>query len=235
MTTTRNDLEIRNLVADVFKHGGKIQADEPAATRRRPGFSAFVLWPALVFGGVTLTGTFGLITVIFAAGVKSGAWGEWGYWRLSLGLSAFVAAIVSGWVLVVLTNDWRDLQWQYRKLEIDAKPARVLQNDREIQIEQTGPRKHVQLLAKWKPGWQARLAKRTHDRHGEWTAGDNLTRNMLHGLVSDLNNQFKVNPDGKVTIDLKRLGWISDDDRREWTDKGREDLRGKLFYGGNDE
>ena len=212
------------MLADVFKRGGEIRAEEPAPTRRRPGFSAFVLWPALVFGGVTLVGSFGLITAIFALGVKSGAWDEWGYWRVSLGLSATFAAIISGWVLVMLTNDWRDLQWQYRKLEIEADPPKVLPNDR--QIEQTKPGPHVVLQANWIGNWKAELAKRVYRQDGTWKGGEKLTRKILEGdIVRDLNNKYGT----VIKADLLRLGWI--DEHLTWQDKGKDDLRARVFYG----
>jgi hypothetical protein len=227
MTLQRDDFEIRNLVADVFKHGGEIREDEPAATRRRPGFSAFVLWPALVFGGVTLTGAFGLITVIFALGVKSGAWGEWGYWRVSLGLAATVAAGVAGWVLVVLTGDWRDLQWRVKRVHIDedtSTPEPFV--DR---IERVDSGHLIGLKAPWVSGWKQKLAKRVYDKghHGRWIGGATIARDRhLKGLYGDLTGNYETALD-----DLRRLGWL---DGKEWTDKGKADIKGYLFYGGND-
>ena len=218
MTTDVFEAEFARGLATATKRGVGIKVEEPAR-RRGYGMGNFVFAPAAAIGFMVYFGVFGaLLTMLSAIHMYLGSTNDRA-WLIVFGLPWVFASRAAYVRFNAQLDEYNDLQWRTKEVHVD--PPKVLQTER--QIEQTEPGRHVVLQAKWIGNWKRDLANRVHNNRGEWIGGDKVTRKILKDIVRDLNNKYST----VIKADLLRLGWIAEN--LEWTGKGKDDLRAKVF------
>ena len=222
MTWETADLEALNTAVRATKRSAGIEVEEPV---RKRGYDLgnVVILPTLAIAWLVFFGLFGALMSVLAAGAIWLEWDEPRAWTIVIGIPIAISSRAAYIRFVKQLDRWHKLQWRTKELYVD--PPKVLPTER--QIEQTAPGHHVVLQAKWLGNWQRDLANRVHNNRGEWIGGDSLVRKILKDIVRDLNNKYST----VIKADLMRLGWITEDLR--WTDKAREELRARVFRGGD--
>jgi len=226
MTWQTNDLRIIDPLLTATKRGFGIEIEEPVK-RRDHSMVNIVFLPTLMIGGLVYLGVMGALLSVFGAAMMWFGWSDNRALLIVFGLPWAPACRFSFQRLTAQLDIWHDLQYRVLRARVDDDTSTTAP----AQIERVDPGHLIGLRAPWVSGWKQKLAHRVYNQHGRWVGGDKLVRDRhLEGLCRSLSTNFN---NKKIQDDLQRLEWIDLDDK--WTDKGQADIKGYLFYGGNDE